>query len=80
MNKYVILTQRYINLMEAFTLSKNKFEKRELKEKTFIIRKKISSTKYLEIYCHLNNIDPNTFERVDKKQMNFIKNLPTNYF
>ena len=80
MNKHIILTKRYISLMESSTLSKSKLEKEDLKKQALIIRKKISSTKYLEVYFHLNNIDPNTFERVEKKQINFIKNLPTNYF
>ena len=66
--------------MESSTLSKNKLEKEDLKKQALIIRKKISSTKYLEVYFYHYNIDPNTFERVEKKQINFIKNLPTNYF
>ena len=66
--------------MESSALSKNKLEKEDLKKHALIIRKKISSTKYLEVFFFINNIDPNTFERVDKKQINFIKNLPTNYF
>ena len=80
MNKYIILTKRYINLMEASRLPENKTRKRDLKKKAFIIRKKISSTKYLEVYCHHNNVDPNTFGKIDKKRINYIKNLPINYF
>ena len=63
MNKYVFLTKRYISLMESSSLTKNNLEKEDLKKQTLHIGKKIASTKYLEVYCHLNNIDPNTFKK-----------------
>ena len=80
MNKYILLTKRYINLMESSNLPKNQYRKSDLKKQAFLIRKKIASTKYLEVYCHLNNIDPNTFKKLNKKRINYIKNLPINYF
>ena len=66
--------------MESSNLPKNQYRKSDLKKQAFLIRKKIASTKYLEVYCHLNNIDPNTFKKLNKKRINYIKNLPINYF
>ena len=40
------------------------------------IRLKISSTKYLEVYCHKNNIDPITFKIENHNKLNFTKDLP----
>ena len=49
--------------MESSNLLKNHNQKSDLKKQAFLLRKKIASTKYLEVYCHLNNIDPNTFKK-----------------
>ena len=66
--------------MESINLPKNHYRKSDLQKQACLLREKIASTKYLEVYCHLNNIDPNTFKKLNKKRINYIKNLPINYF
>ena len=66
--------------MESINLPKNHYRNSDLQKQASLLREKIASTKYLEVYCHLNNIDPNTFKKLNKKRINYIKNLPINYF
>ena len=53
--------------MESINLPNNQYRKSNPKKQAFLIKKKIASTKYREVYCNLNNIDPNTFEKLNKE-------------
>ena len=51
--------------MDSNKLSNKQYRKLDLKKQKFLTRKKIASIKYLEVYSHLNNIDPNTFKKLN---------------